>query len=63
MDRFAGAISSPADEAFDLERVWRDGKSASSSRVRGCSVSNSESDVMAVDVEAMEGDRLVNLRV
>ena len=63
MERFAGAISSPADEAFDFERVWRDGKSISSSRVRGRSLSISESDVMAVDVEAMEGDRRVDLHV
>jgi hypothetical protein len=63
MDRFAGAISSPVDEAFDFERVWRDGKSVSSSRVRGRSLSISESDVIAVDVEAIEGDRRVNFRV
>jgi hypothetical protein len=63
MERFAGAISSPADEAFDFERVWREGKSTSSLRVRGRSPSISESDVMAVELDAIDGDRRVNFLV
>lgn len=55
IDRLAGAISSPPDEAFDLERVWRDGGSWSS-REGGRSLS--ESDVIAVEVEAMDRDLL-----
>jgi hypothetical protein len=61
MDRFAGAISSPADEALDFERVWREGESRLEPREGGCS-SISESEAMAED-EAMEGDRRAILRV
>lgn len=52
---FAGAISSPPEDAFDFERVWRDGLSTGPSRVGGRSVS--ESDVMAVDVDATDSER------
>lgn len=61
IDRFAGAISSPADETFDLDRVWRDGESRSPSRVGGRSLS--ESDVIAVDVEATDSERLDDLSI
>ena len=55
MDRFAGAISSAPDEAFDFDRVWRDGLSSSPSRVGGRSLS--DSDVIAVDVDAIDKER------
>jgi hypothetical protein len=55
MERFAGAISSPPEDAFDLDRVWRAGLSSSPSRVGGRSLS--ESDVIAVDVDATDIDR------
>lgn len=55
MDLFAGAISSPADEALDLDRVCRAGLSRSPSRVGGRSPS--DSDPTAVEVEATDKDR------
>jgi hypothetical protein len=57
IDLFAGAISSARAVALDLERVWREGLSMSSSRVGDRSLS--ESDVMAVEVDAMDSDRRV----
>jgi hypothetical protein len=56
MDRFAGAISSPPEDAFDFDRVWRAGLSSSPSRVGGRSLS--ESDVIAVEVDAIDRERL-----
>lgn len=55
MDLFAGAISSPPEDAFDFDRVCREGVSMSPSRVGGRSLS--ESDVIAVDVEATDKER------
>jgi hypothetical protein len=57
IDLFAGAISSARVVALDLDRVWREGLSVSSSRVGDRSLS--ESDVMAVEVDAIDNDRLV----
>jgi hypothetical protein len=57
IDLFAGAISSARAVALDLERVWREGLSMSWSRVGDRSLS--ESDVMAVEVDAIDSDRLV----
>lgn len=62
MDRFAGAISSIVEEAVDLDLVWRDGVSLSSSLVGGRSLSISESEVIAED-EVMDGDRLMGFFV
>lgn len=56
MDRFAGAISSPPDDALDWDRVWRAGLSYCPSRVGGRSLS--ESDVIAVEVDAIDRERL-----
>ena len=57
IDLFAGAISSALADVLDLDRVCRDGLSMSLSRVGGRSPS--ESDVMAVEVDAIERDRRV----
>jgi len=57
IDLLAGAISSARAVALDLERVWREGLSRSSSRVGDRSLS--ESDVMAVEVDAIDSERLV----
>jgi hypothetical protein len=57
IDLLAGAISSALADALDLDRVCRDGLSMSPSRVGGRSLS--ESDVMAVEVDAMDRERRV----
>lgn len=55
IDLFAGAISSARDGVLDLERVCCDGLSQSPSRAADLSLS--ESDVMAVDVDAIDRER------
>ena len=62
MDLFAGAISSAVEDAVDLDRVWRDSVSLSSSLVDGRSLSMSESEVIAED-DVMDGDRLISFFV
>lgn len=61
IDRLAGAISSARDDVLDLERVCREGLSQSVSRVADFSLS--DSDVMAVDVDAIERERRVGCEV
>jgi hypothetical protein len=57
IDLFAGAISSALEDVLDFDRVCREGLSMSPSRVGGRSLS--ESDVIAVEVDAMDSERRV----